>query len=215
MFSDHPPLPPASFDRQPLVEVWTPPIIRVHHSRFGATEFNPGRGGGGRFDPFHDQRESLVPTLYGASTFNGAVSETIFRNVPVRGERILAAKALIPLQVNTLQSVRPLRLIDLRGFGLQRLGVSRRELIDSDAEHYRVTRAWAAALYHAVDDADGIIWVARQHDMSEAILLFGTRVDRDDLEVIAAPRPLAPSGRIEPDLLAAAAAAGIAIVTPL
>jgi hypothetical protein len=69
-------------------------------------------------------------------------------------------------------------------------------------------------LYQAVEDADGMIWVARQHDTSEAILLFGTRVERGDLEMIAPPRPLAPAGKIEPDVLAAAEMAGIAIVLP-
>ncbi|HET8773787.1 MAG TPA: hypothetical protein VFP80_08355 [Thermoanaerobaculia bacterium] len=67
------------------------------------------------------------------------------------------------------QATRPLRLIDLRRFGLQRLGVTRRELIGSDPASYPVTRAWAAALYQAVEDADGMIWVARQHDSSARI----------------------------------------------
>lgn len=155
-----------------------------------------------------------MSTLYGASTFNGAVSETIFHNVPVRGYRGILASSLRPLQASTLQCRRALRLVDLRGFGLQRLGVTRRELIDSNPDSYPVTRAWAASLYQAVEDADGMIWVARQHDTSEAILLFGTRVEQGDLEMIAPPRHLAPAGKIEPDVLAAAELAGIAIVLP-
>lgn len=195
------------------MELWTDPIIRVHHSRFGATEFNPGRGDGGRFDPFHDHQRVVVPTLYGASTLNSALSETIFHDIPVRGDRRLAATTLMPLQASTLQAPRALRLIDLRGFGLQRLGVSRRELIDSPTDHYSVTRAWAAALYAAVENADGMIWMSRQHDTSEAILLFGARIERHELEVIAPPRPLAPGGRLEPVVFIAAEAAGITIVS--
>jgi len=154
-----------------------------------------------------------VPTLHGAGTLDGALAETIFRDVPVRGRhRGILLSTLMPLLASTIQCRRPLRLIDLRGFGLQRLGVSRRELIDSNVRNYSVTRAWAAALYREVDDADGMVWIARQHDMSEAILLFETRVEREELEVIAAPRPLAPGRNIESDVLAAAYAAGIAIV---
>lgn len=214
MSSEHLPFPPASFDRRPLVELWTRPVIRIHHSRFGANEFNPGRGPGGRFDPLLDRHGTVISTLYAAGTFNGAFAETIFRKVPVRGDRRLAAETLLPLQATILQATRALRLIDLRGFGLQRLGVTRRELIDSNPDAYPVTRAWAASLYQTVEDADGMIWVARQHDTSEAILLFGTRVERGDLELLALPRPLAPDGRIEPDVLAAAEMAGIAIVLP-
>ena len=153
-----------------------------------------------------------MPTLYGAGTLDGALAETIFRDVPVRGYRGIPLSVLIPLLASTIQCRRPLRLIDLRGFGLQRLGVSRRELIDSNTRHYSLTRAWAASLYRAVDDADGMVWVARQHDMSEAVILFGTRVDRDDLEVIAAPRSLVHAAHIEPDVVVAAEAAGIIIV---
>ena len=212
MSSDHLPLPPKSFDVPPLIKLWTRPIIRIHDSRFDANEFNPGRGEGGRFDPLHDDGGAIVPTLYGASSLGGAIAETVFRKVPVRGRRRLADLALKALQASTIQSRRPLRLIDLRGFGLPRLGVSRQELIESTAEQYPATRAWAVALYRAVEDADGLIWVARQHDVSQSILLFGTRVQQGDLEVVAAPRPLAPAGRIDRAVSNAAKAAGILIV---
>jgi RES domain len=210
--SEQLPLPPPSFDRRPLIELWLDPIVRVHHSRFGPAEFNPGRGPGGRFDPLHDRNGEVVPTLYGASTLSGAISESIFRKVPVRGERTLAADTLMPLQASTLQASRALRLIDLRGFGLQRLGVSRRELIDSDADSYPGTRAWAAALYGAVENADGMIWMARQHDLSAAVLLFGTRVGQSELEIIEPPRPLARGGSLDAMVIIAAEIAGIAIV---
>ena len=152
--------------------------------------------------------------LYGASTLDGALSETIFHDIPLTGERRLAASALMPLQASTLQALRSLRLIDLRGFGLTRLGISRRLLIDTDADQYPATRAWAAALYETVSEADGMIWIARHHDLSESLLLFGTRVARRDLEVIASPRPLAPAGTVDSSVLTAATAAGIMITLP-
>ena len=211
MSSDHLPLPPAVFDNAPLIATWAQRIIRVHHSQFGATEFNPGRGTGGRFDPLRDRNGRIVPTLYGAGTLDGALSETIFHDVPLRGERRIAISTLMPLQASTLQPVRPLRLVDLRGFGLGRLGLSRRQLIDSDADQYPATRAWAAVLYDRVPESDGMIWVARHHDLSEAVILFGTRVERTEFAVIAPPRPLAPEGTIEPAVIAAASEAGIMI----
>lgn len=118
----------------------------------------------------------------------------------------------MPLQASTLMATRALRLIDLRGFGLPRLGVSRRELVEARPGHYPITRAWAAALYGAVENADGMIWIARQHDVTEAILLFGTRIDRNELKVIAAPRALAPAGTLDTAVIVAAETAGIIIV---
>lgn len=163
-----------------------------------------------------------MPTLYGAGNFHSAVAETIFSRVPLHGDRSLAASALMPLQASTIQSRRPLHLIDLRGFGLQRLGISRRELLDSNAEHYPVTRMWAAALYSAVEEADGMVRVSRQHDTSEAVVLFGTRIQRHDLEVVAPPRPLVQphslalvaGAYIDSAVIDAARAAGIAIILP-
>jgi hypothetical protein len=199
----------------PLIEQWTRPIVRVHHSRFGATEFNPGTAGsGGRFHPFQDRKGHVVPTLYASNSLNGALSETIFHDVPLRGPRRVSRSALMPLQASTIRATRPLHLIQLRGFGLDRLGVSRRELIDTDAEQYEQTRAWAAALYASVPGADGMLWVARLHDVAAAIVLFGTRVARKDLEIIAPPRPLAPDDAIDQDVMAAAQAARITISLP-
>src|SRR5262245_61741020 len=61
------------------------PLIRCHDVRFGATEFNPGLGAG-RFHPFEDARSgNPVPVLYAAGDLDGALSETVFHDVAVRG----------------------------------------------------------------------------------------------------------------------------------
>lgn len=205
-------LPPDPFDLECNFETWPAekPIIRVHDSSFGATEFNPGKGDG-RFHPLF-ARGTAVPTLYGSNTFDGAVSETLFRFVPVAGpNRSIAQWNLMPLVSCTLLPARPLRLVQLRGLGLRKLQLSRVEMIESRADQYPLTRAWAAAFHTAYPDADGLIWMSRQHDMSEAIVLFGTRVQRHELTVAAAPRSLYPPGDGWHDVLVAAEAAGITI----
>jgi hypothetical protein len=165
-------------------------IVRCHDSRFGATEFNPGLGHG-RFHPFQDSRGDLVPTLYGASSLDGALSESIFHNVPVRGPgRAIRHSALRPMQVSTVAARRDLTLIQLHGHGLGRLGVSRAELIDAEVRQYVRTAAWAAALHIRQKGADGLIWVSRKFDTSFALVIFGDRVARGDLEVIEPPLPL-------------------------
>jgi hypothetical protein len=151
--------------------------------------------------------------MYGSNTVDGALSETIFQRLPsMSSAKYIAERELMPLVLSTLRFRRRLRLIQLRGFGMRKLGVTRTQLIDSEADQYPVTRAWAAALYDSVADADGLIWMSRQHDSSEAVVLFGTRIGRDDLEVAAPPRALNGDGRS--DVAAAAEAAGITIATP-
>lgn len=208
--------PPEPFELSWNTEEWDAgkPILRVHHSAYGATEFNPGRGAG-RFHPLGDKRGDVVPTLYGSSTISGALSETVFQRVPHEAPvKSLPVSVLMPMVLSTLTPRRPLRLVQLRGFGLRKLGVTRLQMIESDIDQHPITRAWAAALYEHATDADGLIWMSRQHDSSEAMVLFGTRVARRDLEVAAAPRPLSPDSAGWQDVLAAAEAAGIIIVMP-
>lgn len=133
----------------------------------------------------------MVPTLYGASNVDGALSESIFHNVPVRGsEKAVRRSSLRPMLVSTVAARRDLALIQLHGHGLVRLGVSRSELIDSEVRHYARTAAWAAALHERQKDADGLVWVSRKFDTAFGLVLFGDRVDRSDLEVIEPPLPL-------------------------
>ncbi|HEX4965865.1 MAG TPA: RES family NAD+ phosphorylase [Thermoanaerobaculia bacterium] len=164
--------------------------MRCHDGSFGATEFNPGFGHG-RFHPFLDSHGKVVPTLYGASNLDGALSESIFHNAPLRGpDRAIRRSTLKPMQVSTVASRRDLNLIQLYGHGLGRLGVSRAELVDSEIRHYARTAAWAAALHLRLERADGLIWVSRKFDTSFAMVLFGDRILRGDLEVIDSPLPL-------------------------
>lgn len=166
-------------------------LLRCHDSRFGATEFNPGLGDG-RFHPLRTAGGASIPTLYGSDRLEGAVSETVFHNVPIRGpRRRIRLPALRSLMLSTLAPRRDLQLAQLHGHGLRRLQISRRELVESEASRYAWTRRWAAAIYRSGEDIDGLMWVSRQHDTSFAFVLFGDRVARDALEVIEPPLPLA------------------------
>jgi len=133
-----------------------------------------------------------VPTLYGSNTLDGALSETVFHDVPVRGAfRAVRQGDLTPLMISTLAPKRDLRLAQLHGHGLRRLGLRRSQLLDSEADRYPRTRPWARALHGADSELDGLIWVSRQHDTSRALVLFGDRVERGDLQVVEPPLPLA------------------------
>ncbi|HEX4494576.1 MAG TPA: RES family NAD+ phosphorylase [Thermoanaerobaculia bacterium] len=164
--------------------------MRCHDSRFGATEFNPGFGHG-RFHPFTGDAGDRVPTLYGASTLEGALSESIFHNTPLRGPlRSIRRSVLRPMQISALAPRRALTLVQLHGFGLRRLGLSRADLIEAEAQHYTRTASWAAAFHAWSHGVDGLVWVSRLHDTAFALVLFGDRVARADLDIVEPPLPI-------------------------
>lgn len=169
-------------------------IVRVHSVQFGPTQFNPGKGHGGRFDPLHDRSGQPVPTLYGASDFTAALAETVFREASDTGAVITHPRIAAAVR-STLRPLRALRLVNLYATGLKALGVRRRDLIDSPAAVYHRTRAWSQALYDATRDGsvDGLLYRPRHAPAHDAVLLWGDRVSADDIGVIEDSAPLVRS----------------------
>jgi len=129
-----------------------------------------------------------VPVLYAAGDLDGALSETVFHNVAVRGPKKKVGRFMLEaMVVSTLACERDLSLAQLYGYGLSRLGVTRLELIESGAEVYAQTAVWAQALHACNETIDGLIWVSRQNDGSHAIVLFGDRVPRNALRIARNP----------------------------
>lgn len=208
------PDPPAPSTLDPLTETWEPGrlLIRCHRAEYGATELNPGKGSPGRFSPFLNASGVPVPFLYAADSIHGAISETLFHDVPVRGPgRAILRSRLLPMLISTLASRQALTLVQLHGFGLRRLQVSRAELIESKAHQYQRTAAWARALHACRPDVHGLVWISRQHDSSRALMLFGDRLQRKDLEIVEAPLSLHHELGLE-KVQVAAEQAGIAIL---
>jgi len=105
--------------------------------------------------------------------------------------------SLRPIVISTVAAAKDLVLAQLHGHGLSRLGVSREELIDSDADGYERTALWAQALHGCGAEVDGLVWVSRLHDTSLALVFFGDRVFRRDLTVVEPPIPLAAGPGLE------------------
>ncbi|WP_246543308.1 RES family NAD+ phosphorylase [Novosphingobium profundi] len=76
---------------------------------------------------------------------------------------------------------RDLKLADLRAKPLRKLGIPRADLIDTDKDIYPQTRKWAEAIYAQCPDIEGLLWVSRQDDAAQAILLFEDRLPSDAL----------------------------------
>lgn len=192
------PAPPEPSKLNPLIHEWESgrPIVRCHDASLGASEFNRTPSAG-RFRPLR-ARGRILGTIYGAADDAGAIAESLFRPVPVGGpvRRVRRAR-LVPVLMSTLTSRRTLRLASLHGHGLRRVGASRVQLIDSEADQYPVLADWGQALHDCPAAPDGIVWRSRLYDDSYALMLFGDRVRRTDLAVIAPPLPLAVGRGLE------------------
>jgi hypothetical protein len=147
-------------------------IVRVHHVRFGPTDFNAPRA-----LPLGDP---VVPTLYAARDAHTALVEALFDDVPLIGLRQLPRAVVAERVLSRLACARPLRLITVRDRGL----------IEAPASGHRSTSDWAQALHDAAPDADGLIWTARRVADRPAIVLFGDRVRFGELTVTGASLPL-------------------------
>jgi hypothetical protein len=187
------PAPPEPGTLDPLITVWPAGkrMERCHPSTFGATEFNPRAGTPGRFRPIRAGKR-VVPTLYAADEVPGAISETLFHDVPVDSpnKRVRTSRFETVL-LSTISPKRDLRLIRLHGHGFHRLRVGRAKLIESEADCYPELAPWGQALHDCPADPDGLLWRSRHYDDARACLLFGDRVGRRELEVVAPSLPLA------------------------
>jgi hypothetical protein len=205
------PRPPA--DLAPRFETWEADrvIVRCHPPMYHERQFNPTTHLA-RFRPFVHDGE-IVPTMYGASDLWGALSETLFHEVPVRGANRRILRSQMDLYTwSEITPTRDLKLVQLHGVGLRALQVTHGELIETDAADYADSVPWSDALYDAPGVPDGLCWRSRQHNDSLALIMFGTRVREDDLDVVRRAESLS-GGRGGDSAIEFAEAADIAIVS--
>jgi RES domain len=177
---------PHVIARKPL-SIW-----RIHSAKYRAAEFHPGGTGNARFSPIYRVNGSSIPTLYGASTFDGALMESVFRAVPTPPAHYILDFATLRDEQLVVSRIRPrgtLKLIDLSTKGLKRLGLTRADLIDTPLTSYPETRKHAEQ-FHAGTAALGLAWTSRQDDEAAAVMLFGDRVGEDAFKVELDREPL-------------------------
>ena len=197
-----------------LVE-WTAgrAIHRIHDKKYASTQFNASGLGNTRFSPIAGAARKTVSTLYGGSTFDCAAMETVFHDIPhAPGFKTFDKDKLSDKRASVVSPVRDLQLVDLSSKALRKLGISRLQLIDSDAADYPNTRPWAAALHAQCPKADGLVWVSRQDDEARAMILFGDRVDKGDLAEMSPPTDIAGDPILYEQLLELAQRIGVNIV---
>lgn len=205
-----PPLDPL-FERWPAGRV----IHVIHDTAFAPESFHPGVDAAGRtckatrFSPIRGPGGRPVPYLFGGSTLDCAIFETVFHDVPVDApDKFVDLGDFARRGHGELLPRRDLRLVDLSSEGLHRLKVPKQELIASPSRDYPVTVRWAQALHRQFGDVDGLLWMSRQRDRDHALILFGDRLEN----VLTGRRlggPLSRNARLREAVLAAALRAGI------
>jgi len=189
-------------------------LFRVHRAVYSPTQFNPSKAGDARFSPLILPTGEVVPTLYAGTTLDCALMETVFHDVPFApGLKTVSKKTIVHGQMrSSMRAVRDLSLIDLRSIALRRLGLTRRELIKTEAAQYPVTRSYALRLYEQLPSAEGMIWTSRQDDQSQALVLFETRLEGFVLEQLKHSESLIlADGSASSDVLALADRLGVLI----
>jgi RES domain len=170
-------------------------MYRVHDAAYAVDAVNPSPLGNARFSPIRDSDGSVIPTLYAATTPQGALMETVFHDVPYKpGFKRVSIARLAGKLSSTVVFLSDFQLIDLGKIGLRRLGVHPHDLIDTTKAYYPETRKWAESLYAAYPQAQGLIWPSRQDDRARAVVLFGTRVGASELRPAGIFIPLMENG---------------------
>lgn len=188
-------------------------LHRVHLERYGAGQFNPGIHGNARFSPIHDERGQSIPTLYAGTTMPCALMETVFHDVPhVSGFKSFDKGKLADQQHSTVEVTQELKLADLRSLALRKLGISRKQLIDTEKDQYPATRKWAEAVHRQCLEAQGLSWVSRQDDSARAFVFFGDRVPEGALQQRGDSRSLLQDAEAYSEVLDLAERIGVSIV---
>lgn len=158
------PLPPADLDgRQPLI-VELPagtPLHRFYRLAHEPIYFDPSTSG--RFNA----PDGSYGILYAAKGVEGAFAETFLR---VPGRTLLAADFVEACSYVRLRNTRALRLVNLGGAGLARIGATA-EILHSGLP-YDVPQAWSRALHAHPINADGIAYRGRHDDNEVCCAIF-------------------------------------------
>ncbi|MDX7274354.1 RES family NAD+ phosphorylase [Serratia marcescens] len=172
-----PPLPWEKLDTTSFTLKARTVLHRVHQARYKADQFNPGRVGNARFSPIQNADAEAIPTLYAGVTMACAMMETVFHDVPYAPGVKTLDKGKLSGQVHSMVEVtQDLQLTDLSSVPLRKLGVSRKQLIDTEKDQYPATRQWAEAIHRQSPESQGLSWISRQDDTARAMVLFGDRI---------------------------------------
>ena len=153
--------PTRAFQSRSLAVIRVPkpqPWVRLHRAQHGPTYF--GTTGDNKFDA----PDNSFGTRYVARQISGSFVEVFWR----QQERRVSSARLNQYRVAEFRASRGLKLVDLAGKGLVRMGLDARLATGS----YRVAHHWAKAFYDHPDGADGILYLSRHDPKQQLAALF-------------------------------------------
>jgi hypothetical protein len=166
------PLPPPWLATRSLPIVAIPSgtrVFRVHQLGHGAVFFSPPAdpATGERQAPTYrfDSASGRFGVLYAAEQFEGAFVETILRNPQLT---FVSQNYITSRCVTELTFSRDLRLVDMRGRGLSRIGTT--NAISTGP--YAACWAWSDYLYSHGGKPDGIAYASRHNPRRICYAIF-------------------------------------------
>lgn len=207
------PEPPATLHIIPFTLASKLVLHRVHQDVYRGDQFNPGLKGNARFSPIRNAENDPIPTLYAANTFEAAAMESIFHDVSYAPGFKQYDKRKLKGQVHSsVRVTQDLKLADLTSKPLRKLGVERKQLIDTEKNQYPMTRKWAEAVHAQHPDIQGLYWTFRQDDSARAVMLFGDRIPEGTLQQVGDSRSLLQDEHAYAEVLDLAEVIGVVIV---
>ncbi|MGE3271153.1 MAG: RES family NAD+ phosphorylase [Chloroflexota bacterium] len=160
--------------------------VRSHRTGYSPLYF--GRSGQNRFDA----PGAVFGVLYVAADAHGAFIETFGRQL---GRLIVSMAELADRELSEVRPARPLRLVDMSGAGLARIGADARVM----SGRYDISQPWSLALHNHPDQPDGLLYRSR-HDPSRLCTALFDRVapvlSTESLGSFADPRNAALLGDV-------------------
>lgn len=138
-------------------------LIRIHEVNRSPLWFGPAKGSPplNRFDDV----EGEFRVLHAGLTHACAFAEKFLRNRPVR---VFSLRSIGRFGIASIRVVRPLRLVQVKGPGLARLGVT----ASISSGPYEESQRFARELWLHPDQPDGILHRARHDDDEVSVALF-------------------------------------------
>lgn len=176
--------PPVPFPDVNLQALQAGTVLhRLHVTGRGGDAFNPCLGRPARFSPIYAANGDCVPTLYAASSFESAVFESVFHEIPIKAARKSVKKQDIDDRAHSLITLRrDVSVVTIYAPDLLLWNMERSELVDTSPMHYARTARWAEAIYRACPDAAGLAWTSRKCDPHAAYVFFGDRLRPGDVD---------------------------------
>jgi hypothetical protein len=181
---------PSSAERFTIVNITAADAAKWYHvystepvRANDAATFSHGWGDT-RFSPITDFAGRFIDTYYLASTVAGAFMESILHDVSIPGG-VLQTWKLAHYHLAEIELTGALAAVSFHSNYLEKMGLSRVDLIERLPSEYHRTRLWAQAAYRQEHSAQAIAYGSRRDDSARCLMLFKQRLPKIPFNVIS------------------------------